>query len=328
MAGSAHNDFAGVSSQRLHELRGISKRNKCETFFCSSSGLGDNVRDTLVQSSKSPLKKKENNILSKCCNATDEYAGLTSKTYNERFTTANGKKYNFPHSNRSSRMASILQGIEIDKSEANAIGKNFDSIGLSTKKRLKQYFRTDELNNAFCTKFQVTDKKTGRTEIMTARRPGNSAVEVNIANFDSYKARRERVSSTAKYIDRIEQGIMGFTPRCGEEKLHESCINIGACSPYMREGHIGAYKNWISPLENVKQPNILGASRRKFDVPWCQNVIDVSHRVTKHDDGRNRIFAFGEKDSKIHPIGRCILVDRQTGNAAALKESATEGEKL
>ncbi|KAL8433915.1 hypothetical protein ACSSS7_003520 [Eimeria intestinalis] len=75
-------------------------------------------------------------------------------------------------------------------------------------RRMKDYCSPDRLSDAFCTRFQVTDPLTGRTEIMTARKPGRATTEINVSEFDGYMMPKERTYSIKKAQDNIDQNIL------------------------------------------------------------------------------------------------------------------------
>lgn len=125
------------------------------------------------------------------------YAGKsTAQLNNSRFN--HGCKKQSSAANKSDQMTLLF-----------SCSKNSPQLPYRGSTRpLRQYIATDQLPQAFCTKFQVTDPLTGRTEIMTARRPGKAAAETNLSNFDSNMLPRERTFSLMKAKDNIDHDIL------------------------------------------------------------------------------------------------------------------------
>lgn len=124
------------------------------------------------------------------------YAGKSTCKINESIYNHGSKKQS-PEANKSMQMTALF----------SSCGAKFEMPHRGPR-TLKQYFPPDQLSEAFCTKFHVTDPLTGRTEIMTARRPGRASAEVNVSDFDAYMLPRVRAYSIRKAKDNIDHDLL------------------------------------------------------------------------------------------------------------------------
>ncbi|PFH34716.1 hypothetical protein BESB_067490 [Besnoitia besnoiti] len=135
-------------------------------------------------------------------------------------------------------------------------------------RNLKPYYGPEELNKAFCTKFQVVDKASGRTDIMTARRPGSANAVVNLSAFDAYSMRTPKLSSALKQISSIENSPLGLMPRPGAESSEKTARpSAGAC---MNRSQLHCKDSWLAPDENASTRRHLGESKRHVALFWAQ----------------------------------------------------------
>lgn len=144
---------------------------------------------------------------------------------------------------------------------------------------LKQYFSSEDLSEAFCTKFHVTDPLTGRTEIMTARKPGRASAEVNVADFDAYMLRRVRSHSMKKAKDNIDHDILGLMPKPNTEAKAPCSYHV------MRHQapRLECKDAWMIPTEKADVCKPLGMSKRRNVFPWTHTQSDNIAHIYEND---------------------------------------------
>ncbi|KAL8275049.1 hypothetical protein Esti_001105 [Eimeria stiedai] len=141
-------------------------------------------------------------------------------------------------------------------------------------RRMKQYCTPDRLSDAFCTKFHVTDPLTGRTEIMTARKPGKATTEINVSEFDGCMLPRERTYSIKKAQDNIDQNILGLMPKPNKEAK----FLAGTTFRQVQAPTLECKENWMTPNGNAKVCKPLGLWRRRDVFPWTSAPTDnIAH---------------------------------------------------
>ncbi|KAL8455095.1 hypothetical protein Emag_001071 [Eimeria magna] len=193
---SAEMVVAGVPSERLSQLASpqLAPRHRREHLFPMHSGSTEGM-NAVLRPTANFEKNEKCSPFSHSMNALG-YAGKPT-------CRINGSIYD--------------HGIKKQSAEANKskqITALFCNDGQPPKfvhhgaRRMKDYCAPDRLSDAFCTKFQVTDPLTGRTEIMTARKPGKATTEMNVSEFDGCMPPRERTYSIKKAQDNIDQNIL------------------------------------------------------------------------------------------------------------------------
>lgn len=187
---------AGVPSKRLSQLASpqILPRHRRECPIADHSALKDGITDVMRPNIDYSNEKSRNPTPRPA--ESEGFAGKSTCRINDSIYN-HGSKKKSPNANKSAQMTDL-----------------FSSAGLRPEvpyrgtRSLKQYFSPDQLSEAFCTKFHVTDPLSGRTEIMTARRPGRASAEVNVADFDAYVLRQERAHSIKKAKDSIDHTVL------------------------------------------------------------------------------------------------------------------------
>ncbi|CDJ45913.1 hypothetical protein, conserved [Eimeria brunetti] len=188
---------AGVPSERLSQLASpqLAQRPRRENAFGTLHSAFHDEMSAILRPCNNSSKEESPRQLEAA--APVGYAGKTTAQLNSsRFT--HGSKKQSAAANTSGQIACLFSG----RSGSPQVHPRGGT------RPLKQYIAPDQLPEAFCTKFQVTDPFTGRTEIMTARRPGKAAAEINLASFDSYMLPRERTFSLQKAKDNIDHSIL------------------------------------------------------------------------------------------------------------------------
>ncbi|CDI85836.1 hypothetical protein, conserved [Eimeria praecox] len=245
--GDREQAVAGVPSQRLSQL-------------ASPQLVQRTRRDNALGQAHSAFKDEMSAILRPCqpCNSSRRntprdkmtpqgYAGKSTAELNNAIFH-HGSKKKSPEANKSDQMAFLF-----------SCAKNSSQPPYRGGTRsLKQYVAADQLPQAFCTKFQVTDPLSGRTEIMTARRPGKASAEINLSNFDSYMLPKERTFSLKKAKDNIDHSILGLMPKKSKEL--KFCVRTIARQQQLPT--LECKENWMTPTAAANVCRPLGLSKR------------------------------------------------------------------
>lgn len=197
--------MAGVPSERLSQLASpqlVQRTRRENALGAGHSAFKDEMSAILrpCHPCSSNNSSRKNSARGKVA-APQGYAGKSTAQLNNSLFSHGSKKQS-PAANKSDQMTFLF-------SCANPTPQTPYRGGTRS---LRQYVSADQLPQAFCTKFQVTDPLSGRTEFMTARRPGKASAEVNIANFDSYMLSKERPFSLQKGKDNIDHDILVGCP--------------------------------------------------------------------------------------------------------------------
>lgn len=212
---------AGVSSNRLSELRLGSvlyaadrARGTDRPYFGGRFGASMAHRDSVTEILR-PGAAYENYPARepRSSDATTDFAGMNSEGINELRDPANrrrhipGRKPGVLASNESVFVSDALGHHGGAPEEAGGDPRVQAYLREQQRPRvrnLQTYCGSHELSKAFCTKLEVVDKTTGRTEIMTARRPGSAAAVVSLSDFDAYGVRKDKSLSSRRFMDSIE----------------------------------------------------------------------------------------------------------------------------
>ncbi|OEH73726.1 hypothetical protein cyc_00686 [Cyclospora cayetanensis] len=191
---------AGLPSARLSQLASpqLMKKFRRDTILGSKHSALRDEMSAILQPNVPDICSRRGNRETETLQG---YAGKYTNKINDS-TYCHGSKKQSSETNKSDQVATLFASVG-SKAE----------VPHSGLRSLRQYFSPDQLNEAFCTKFHVTDALTGRTEIMTARRPGKASAEVKFTAFDPYVASRARKSSVEKAKDNIEHDILGLMPK-------------------------------------------------------------------------------------------------------------------
>lgn len=129
---------------------------------------------------------------------------------------------------------------------------------------LRQQCDMDNLSDTFCTKFQITNPMSGRTEFMAARKAGKAAAEVFVTGFDPYVMPRERKESIWKAKDNIDHNVLGLMP-----KPHAAAkFSSGTIVRKIRVPTLECKDNWMVPTAAANVCKPLGKQKSHRVFPW------------------------------------------------------------
>lgn len=183
-----HYNYAGLSSERLDHLKNLDIR-KRSIFNGTNFSCGNNIYEILHNC---PNEKK--NIADECFlkynrkhrSSDMNYAGLQSEIKND--IDIRNRRVKNDINNHGGILKDIIQN-NVSDTELNDSKCFFSDKGhvLTPKRALSRHVNDSEIDKYFSTKYAVTDKSSGRTEIMVERKPGCSNIIVqNFSEFDAY----------------------------------------------------------------------------------------------------------------------------------------------
>lgn len=184
---------AGLPSLRLSQLASpqlFNRRRGQGSFKAEHTAMGK-ISEALYPDT--PEDQDSSPVWASCPSSPEEFAGKPSSKTNESIFSTTCRKH-YPVFNDSKQVADLFSSAE----ENPVMPEN-------GTRSLKKYFSPDELAEAFCSKFHVTDPHTGRTELMMARRPGKASAETKAFGFGLELLPRERPSAIRRAKDNIEQ---------------------------------------------------------------------------------------------------------------------------
>nr|CEL65563.1 TPA: microtubule associated protein SPM2 [Neospora caninum Liverpool] len=275
---------AGVSSKRLTQLRSASSQQSEDRGHgprgptaCVGAALRDNVNEILrpavVPRASSPGAAALDRM------RVDDYAGMRSDGINElrapvhRRCPEGGKRRGLMTNNESVFVSDVLgqHGRPINGASQFQDPRVTDYLQQQCKPKsrsLQRYYGPEELHKAFCTKFEVVDKTSGRTEIMTARRPGSAAAVVSLCDFDAYIPRPHKYTSCQKQISNIENTPLGLMPRKGAEAPHKPYFTQTAADICKKQSQLRCQDSWLAPGDGARTMRHLGQSKRHVALAW------------------------------------------------------------
>ncbi|XP_026192633.1 uncharacterized protein LOC113147182 [Cyclospora cayetanensis] len=256
---------AGLPSARLSQLASpqLMKKFRRDTILGSKHSALRDEMSAILQPNVPDICSRRGNRETETLQG---YAGKYTNKINDS-TYCHGSKKQSSETNKSDQVATLFASVG-SKAE----------VPHSGLRSLRQYFSPDQLNEAFCTKFHVTDALTGRTEIMTARRPGKASAEVKFTAFDPYVASRARKSSVEKAKDNIEHDILGLMPKENQGVKDF----LGTTIRHHRAAALECSENWIIPTESASVCRPLGLPRRREAFPW---TIETRNNIAHIYDG-------------------------------------------
>ncbi|EPT31009.1 microtubule associated protein SPM2 [Toxoplasma gondii TgCatPRC2] len=286
---------AGVSSRRLTQLRLAMSQQPEDRAHAprgptaySCTALRDNVNEILRSATIPRDTDPVAAVLDR--KRVDDYAGMRSDGINElrtpshRWSAEVGKKRGLMTKNESVFVSDVLEhhGRPIDDSPEFQHPRVAAYLQQQCKPKcrsLQRHYGPDELHKAFYTKFEVVDKTTGRTEIMTARRPGSAAAIISLCNFDAYSTRSHKATSAQKQVSNIESTPLGLVPRKGAELPHKPSFTQTAASVCMKRSQLRCQDSWLTPSSDAPTIRHLGQSRRHVALPWLHRP---TNRILQH----------------------------------------------
>lgn len=258
--------WAGLSTQRLDHIKNYDarKKNKCNK---SNYGYNDNrLYDILHQVPESVEENDNGNGRTSGNNEfyDDQYkrdnriAGLESEMINN--TNLRNRRNKYGTNYVGSEIKDILQN-NFTENNNNDDTFSVSAKGNSTcsgnkalpKKCLTKHIDDTEIGKYFSTKYAVTDKTTGRTEIMVQRKPGSSNVIVqNFSAFDAYATFREE-NKRDEHPDSVIHTKMGIVPKEGLEQVERRNKSYAAFTDQNRRDNIAPNNYWLCPTVDSEQ---------------------------------------------------------------------------
>ncbi|KEG03976.1 subpellicular microtubule protein 2, putative [Plasmodium vinckei vinckei] len=251
-------NYAGLSSERLDYLKNFDVR-KRSAFNGNSFSYGNNIYGILHNC---PNEKK--NIADGCFlkyglkhrNSDMNYAGLQSEIKNDIDVRNRRVKNDTNH--HGELLKDIIQN-NVSDAELNDSKCFFSDKGhvLTPKRALSRHVNDSEIDKYFSTKYAVTDKSSGRTEIMVERKPGCSNIIVqNFSEFDAY-ATYKKQDARKNRRDSFVHTKMGIVPRDDAPTTDKSSKAPAIFTDIHRSDNIAPDKYWLCPtVESEKKNNL------------------------------------------------------------------------
>lgn len=234
------------SSNRLHDV----------LYQCPSNSGDDNTNNTLVSDLSSQYH--DNN----CSTISEGTAGLKSEVVNAINMRNRRSKCNPKYAHDD--IKDIIQNTYSDNTVYNNSHSGYANSStdiflsekghlLGPKKCLTRHIDDTEIGKYFSTKYAVTDKNTGRTEIMVQRKPGSANVIVqNFSAFDAYATFREE-NKRKEHPDSFVHTKMGIIPKEGAEQTIRRNKCHAMFTDRLRKDNIAPDNYWLCPTAESEQ---------------------------------------------------------------------------
>lgn len=192
-------------------------------------------------------------------------AGLQSDVINDANMKYRRSKYDAQYTNE---IKNIIQNnysrAHVDPNDKSH-GSDSNNIYLSDrghilgpKRCLTRHIDDTEIGKYFSTKYAVTDKNTGRTEIMVQRKAGSSNIIVqNFSAFDAYATFREE-NKKKTHPDSFVHTKMGIIPKEGAEQIMRRNKSHALFTDRLRKDNIAPENYWLCPTVESENKNIPG----------------------------------------------------------------------
>ncbi|CDU20820.1 hypothetical protein YYC_01620 [Plasmodium yoelii 17X] len=253
-----HYNYAGLSSERLDHLKNLDIR-KRSVFNGNNFSCGNNIYEILHNC---PNEKKH--IADECFlkynrkhRSNDmNYAGLQSEIKND--IDIRNRRVKHDINNHGGILKDIIQN-NVSGTELNDSKRFFSDKGhvLTPKRALSRHVNDSEIDKYFSTKYAVTDKSSGRTEIMVERKPGCSNIIVqNFSEFDAY-ATYKKQDARKNRRDSFVHTKMGIVPRDDASSTNKSSKAQAIFTDIHRSDNIAPDKYWLCPTVESENKNKL-----------------------------------------------------------------------
>ncbi|ANQ11162.1 Uncharacterized protein PCOAH_00053820 [Plasmodium coatneyi] len=269
--------YAGLSSERLASLRDLDIRRK-SVYNGSNFSYGNNIYEVLHNCCTEELKNEEDTIgvdpfgnryAPKSGSHRDRrncdynYAGLRSEIKNS-INVRNRRIKSDLNIHGGEGVKDTIQHNAGEEEMNNP--KHFLSdkgYVLTPKRCLARHVDDSEIDKYFSTKYAVTDKSSGRTEIMVERKPGCSHIIVqNFSEFDAY-ATYKRQDERKKDRDSFVHTKMGIVPKDGTPTDDNKCKARAMFTEVHRSDNIAPENYWLCPT--------VDSERKKKKKNFCLN---------------------------------------------------------
>ncbi|CRH02730.1 subpellicular microtubule protein 2, putative [Plasmodium relictum] len=247
--------YAGLSSERLDCLRNLDIR-KRSVYNGSNFSYGNNIYEILHNCSDEQKGRKDGVFCPydyKYPQMNKSFAGLESEIIND--ITVRNRRVKNDMNYRNDIIKDIIQN-NAEKNEMSNSKYFFSDKGyaLTPKRCLARHIDDSEISKYFSTKYTVTDKSSGRTEIMVERKPGCSNIIVqNFSEFDAYgtyKNHDERKNRKDSFI----HTKMGIVPKDGFNIKDKKCRAQAIFTEALRYDNIAPDNYWMCPtIESEKK---------------------------------------------------------------------------
>eukprot|EP01068_Selenidium_serpulae_P019994 Selendium_serpulae@DN765_c0_g1_i1.p1 len=233
------------------------------------SGLSTYRLSELVHGSQTPHCRPQHAYQAPPPNVLD-VAGVSSVKLNTRVFTSCPKQTT-KAGNNSFQVARVM--IEPKGNVAHPVAD--DAAQSSHKHRIHRMATIDDCEAGFTRAFVKLDRRNGRTEIMTSRRPGYAHLDVNPVEFDVYKCHRREVPNM-QHQSNLKAGLV---PKQGSEIVPKKTKQLTCYSTINNEDHIGNNGEYMAPMPNkdlcedgALDPN-LSFHRRRILAPWSRSQM-------------------------------------------------------
>ncbi|CRG96940.1 subpellicular microtubule protein 2, putative [Plasmodium gallinaceum] len=245
--------YAGLSSERLDFLRNLDIR-KRSVYNGSTFSYGNNIYEILHNCSDDQKSKKDGVFCPydyKYPQKNRSFAGLESEIIND--INMRNRRVKNDMNYRNDILKDIIQN-NVEENEMNNSKYFFSDKGyaLTPKRYLARHIDDSEISKYFSTKYAVTDKASGRTEIMVERKPGCSNIIVqNFSEFDAYVTFKKQ-GDKKNQEDSFVHTKMGIVPKNGLK--NKKCKAQAIFTEALRYDNIAPDNYWMCPtIESEKK---------------------------------------------------------------------------
>ncbi|SBT49788.1 subpellicular microtubule protein 2, putative (SPM2) [Plasmodium ovale wallikeri] len=256
----AYPTYAGLSSERLDSLRNLDIRKK-SVFNGSQFSCGNGIYEILHNCPSEKKKTEDEKIKrnSKHPVRSMHYAGLQSDIKND--IDLRNRRIKSDINNHGDILKDIIQNNVNEEMELNGSKYFLSDKGfvLTPKRSLARHVDDSEIQKYFSTKYAVTDKISGRTEIMVERKPGCSNIIVqNFSEFDAYATYRRQDARKSKRDSFVHTKMvkLGIVPKDGSPTGNKNCKAQAIFTDVHRSDNIAPDNYWLCPTvesENKKR---------------------------------------------------------------------------
>ncbi|VWU50513.1 subpellicular microtubule protein 2, putative [Hepatocystis sp. ex Piliocolobus tephrosceles] len=247
---------AGVASERLDNIKDYDTGRKSKFHmvdFVNNNNIYDILHNYGTENKNNICNKKVGKYDNKYNPNNMQYAGLPSFIQNSE--NEKSKRIKCDINGHNDNMKNVIQYNKIDDNNIDNSKYFFSDKGytLTPKRILTRHVNDNEINKYFYTKYDVTDKSSGRTEIMVARKNGCSNVIVqNFTEFDAYATYKKRGSKKNR-SESVVHTKMGLMAKDDKHINHKVSKAQSVFTNANRKDNIAPEKYWLCPINESKR---------------------------------------------------------------------------
>lgn len=241
--------YAGVSTKRLDMLKNFDLTKKPYYNESKYTYNGGGLYEIIHNCADKKEKGDETYESFQNSKSDKKVAGLESEIINDINVGNRRSSHIMPSYRHDNQIKDILQNNVEPHTGNDRFSYLLSDRGnvLGPKKCLTKHIDDSEIGKYFSTKYAVTDKNSGRTEIMVQRKAGCSNVIVqNFSAFDAYATFRNE-NKRKERPDSVTHTTMGIVPKPGYELTEKRNKGIAVFSNALRTDHIAPSKYWMCP---------------------------------------------------------------------------------